>query len=273
VHIVRDKGTERPGTYDASSVVKEGTYLCRACGHALFRADSQFSSGCGWPSFDDEISGAIDRVLDRDGQRMEICCNECKAHLGHVFSGEYFTAKNLRHCVNSLAIEFVKSATVMQTDEAIVAGGCFWGVQHLMQQLPGVLLTEVGYTDGFKADPTYEAVCRDQTGHVEVVRIVFDTAIISYEKILSYFFEIHDPVQPDGQGPDVGSQYLSRVFYFDQKQQEIALSLISILSQKGYRIATQVKPVSIFWPAEKYHQHYYSNHQSLPYCHRYEKKF
>ena len=183
------------------------------------------------------------------------------------------TKKNQRHCVNSLAIEFVPDNAVTQTDEAIIAGGCFWGVQYLFTQLPGVLLTEVGYIGGKTDHPTYQQVCSDHTGHAEAVRVVFDTKKISYENVLKYFFEIHDPTQANGQGPDIGSQYLSRLFYFDEKQKAIAEKVINELKQRGFDVVTQIKPVSIFWRAEEYHQHYYEKNNQAPYCHQYTKRF
>lgn len=125
--IICHKATEYPHTGQYVKPIKQGTYLCRRCGLALFRGSSQFHSGCGWPSFDDNIIQAVKQVPDADGQRTEILCERCDAHLGHVFTGEHFTHKNLRHCVNSASIDFVESDAVLDTEEAVVAGGCFWG--------------------------------------------------------------------------------------------------------------------------------------------------
>jgi peptide methionine sulfoxide reductase msrA/msrB len=136
-----------------------------------------------------------------------------------------------------------------------------------------VLKAEVGYSGGNKKDPTYEEVCSGQSGHFEAVRVVYDPKILNFEKVAKYFFEIHDPTQANGQGPDIGEQYLSVVFYYDEMQQNIAQSLIAKLKQKGLHIATQVLPVSVFWPAEDYHQAYYQKNKKLPYCHRYVKRF
>ncbi|MFI4963134.1 MAG: peptide-methionine (R)-S-oxide reductase, partial [Legionellales bacterium] len=146
--IICHKATEHPYAGAYNTVITQGTYLCRRCGKALFRASSQFASGCGWPSFDEDIKDAVLSVPDADGQRMEIRCARCSGHLGHVFSGEYLTQKNLRHCVNSASIDFVISNTVLDTEEAIVAGGCFWGVEHFLKHIPGVLKVESGYTGG-----------------------------------------------------------------------------------------------------------------------------
>lgn len=273
LHIIEHKGTERPFTGKYTDVEVQGTYLCRRCGLALFRASSKFHSGCGWPSFDDEITGSIKREPDADGRRTEILCARCDAHLGHVFQGEGHTTKNLRHCVNSASIDFVADVQVTDTEEAIFAGGCFWGVEHYFKQLPGVLKTEVGYAGGHKEDPTYQQVCAKTTGHLEVLRVVYDIAKTDYQTVTQYFLEIHDPTQTDGQGPDLGEQYLSAIFYYDQQQKQIAEQLLQQLRDKGYTIATRLLPVTTFWPAEDYHQDYYHKTGKAPYCHSYTKRF
>lgn len=273
-HIVIDKGTEPPhsGNYQQPSA-EAGSFLCRRCGLALFRGECQFASHCGWPSFDDQIGNNIMEQTDADGQRTEIICQRCHAHLGHVFEGEQLTANNRRHCVNSLAIEFVADESVTDTNEVITAGGCFWGVEALFKQLPGVLKTEVGYTGGHQDNPTYQQVCHHQTGHVEAVRVVFDMDKTDTETVLKFFFEIHNPCQADGQGPDLGSQYLSKIFYYTPAQRAIAEGLIQILKDKGLDVTTECLPVDTFWPAEDFHQDYYNKTQHQPYCHRYSKRF
>lgn len=271
--VIKDKGTERPFSGEYDTFGESGTYLCRQCGLALFRSDAKFHSGCGWPSFDAEIPGAVLREQDRDGTRTEILCLRCHAHLGHVFAGEGFTEKNERHCVNSLSLDFVEDKNVIETEEVIVAGGCFWGVEALFRKLPGVVKAEVGYTGGHQDFPTYDQVCRGGTGHYEAVRVVFDPAIVPAEQVLTYFFEIHDPRQSDGQGPDRGEQYHSVAFYYDNRQHDIIRDRIAQLENKGYHIATKVMPVSVFWRAEGYHQNYYGKSGKQPYCHRFERRF
>lgn len=273
LRIVRDKGTERPGTGEYNESDQSGTYLCRQCGLPLFRASSKFHSGCGWPSFEEGILDTVLEKPDKDGMRTEIVCKRCQAHLGHVFRGESFTAKNTRHCVNSLSVDFVPSLNVSDTEEAILAAGCFWGVEYYLKRLPGVLKTEVGYTGGKTEHPSYEEVCSKKTGHFEAIRVVYDPKIISYHDLIKYFFEIHDPTQQNGQGPDIGPQYLSVIFYYDETQKKIALELIEKLKSLQYSVATQVLPVSPFWPAEKYHQDYYAKNQKLPYCHTFIQRF
>lgn len=271
--IICDKATEYPHTGAYNFVMSKGTYLCRRCGLALFRGSSQFSSGCGWPSFDDNVVHAVKQIPDRDGQRVEILCMRCDAHLGHVFTGEYFTQKNLRHCVNSASIDFVADSQVLDTEEAIMAGGCFWGVDHFLKLIPGVLRVEVGYTGGITSEPSYDQVCQGNTGHYEAVRVIYDKARTDYHQVLKRFFEIHDPTQKSGQGPDIGQQYQSAVFYYDQEQLAEAETLIQMLQKKGYQVATRLFPVQTFWPAEEYHQDYYAKHHKAPYCHQPVSRF
>jgi len=271
--IICEKATEYPNTGEYNKLAKLGSYLCRRCGLALFRAKSQFHSGCGWPSFDENIVQAVRQVPDKDGKRQEILCERCEAHLGHVFVGEYLTHNNLRHCVNSASLDFVADSEVLDTEEAIVAGGCFWGVDHFLRQIPGVLKVESGYTGGQLLNPTYEQVCRGDSGHFEAVRVVYDRAKTNYHQVVKRFFEIHDPTQASGQGPDQGPQYQSAIFYYDDNQFEEAKGLISQLQERGYQVKTQLKEVQTFWPAEGYHQNYYEKHGKTPYCHRPEPRF
>ena len=255
--VVCDKGTEAPFTAPYDSTLVKGSYLCRRCGLTLFRADSQFSASCGWPAFDQSITNTVAEVPDSDGLRMEIQCHRCGAHLGHVFTGEWFTTKNKRYCVNSLSMDFVVDHTVNETEEAILAGGCFWGVDHQMKQIQGVLKVEAGYTGGTLGTPTYNQVCSGHTGHYEAVRVTYDKDKTDYYTVLKRFFEIHDPTQKEGQGFDIGHQYQSAVFYYDKHQQAIADALIHELTLNGHQITTKILPVQPFWRAEDAHQNYY----------------
>ena len=272
--VIVNKGTERPFTGIYEDFYEEGVYTCKRCGAALYRSDSKFHSGCGWPSFDDEIKGAVKRIPDADGHRTEIVCVNCGAHLGHVFEGEGFTPKNTRHCVNSISLDFVPlKPSSTTTDTAIFAGGCFWGVEYYLQQADGVLSTDVGYIGGMKEKPTYKEVCSHTTGYAEAVRVVFDPAKTSFEKLAKLFFEIHDPTQLNRQGPDTGDQYRSEIFYLNWQQKETADRLIGLLKEKGYKVVTQVRHAGKFWPAEDYHQDYYEHKGTTPYCHVYTKRF
>lgn len=282
-HVIINKGTEAPFTGEYCDLKGKGTYHCKQCGEPLYDSKDKFSSGCGWPSFDDEIAGAVTRTPDPDGRRTEITCTACGGHLGHVFEGEGFTPKNTRHCVNSVSLDFVpaedegdkdkKEAVKPSTETAIFAGGCFWGVEHLMQQQKGVISVESGYIGGTTKNPTYEEVCTKKTGHAEAVRITFDPSVVSYMELAKLFFEIHDPTQVDRQGPDVGSQYRSEIFYNSLQQKATAERLIKMLTLKGYKVATRITEATTFWPAEDYHQDYYERKGSQPYCHIYKKRF
>jgi peptide methionine sulfoxide reductase msrA/msrB len=271
--VILHKGTEAPFTGKYVDFKEKGTYTCRQCDAPLYRSDDKFDSDCGWPSFDDEIEGSVKRIPDADGFRTEIVCAHCGGHLGHVFVGEGFTPKNTRYCVNSVSMNFIPVDSMIKTDTAIFAGGCFWGVEYYMQKENGVISTTVGYTGGMKKNPTYEEVCSHTTGHYEAIEVVFDPARTTYEKIAKLFFEVHDPTQADGQGPDIGEQYLSVVFYRNNEQKQIAERLINLLKDKGYKVVTLVKPATTFWKAEEYHQDYYEHKGTLPYCHGYTKRF
>src|SRR5262249_19181238 len=148
--------------------------------------------------------------------------------------------------VNSRSLFFVTALDEQRHLRAFFAGGCFWGVEALMRKLPGVVRTRVGYMGGVTVDPTYEEVCSDQTGHAEVVELFFDSAWTDYEAIAKTFFEVHDPTQRLGQGPDIGSQYRSAIFYLEKEQKEIAGKLIALLRERGYDVVTDLAPASVF---------------------------
>ena len=271
--VIINKGTEAPFTGKYYKFDGQGTYSCKRCDAPLYRSEDKFDARCGWPSFDDEIKDAVKKVTDADGMRTEIMCAKCGAHLGHVFYGEDFTSKNTRHCVNSISLNFVSEDEAIKTDRAIFAGGCFWGTEFYFQKAEGVISTEVGYIGGQKEHPTYEEVCSGQTGHAEAVRVIFDPSKTTFEKLARLFFEIHDPTTQNRQGPDVGKQYRSAVFYLNDEQKEITNKLINLLNEKGFKVVTEVSKSCSFWVAENYHQDYYEHKGSRPYCHFYTKRF
>ena len=153
--------------------------------------------------------------------------------------------------------------------KATFAAGCFWGVEATFRQLPGVTSTRVGYTGGKLADPTYEDVCSDSTGHAEAVEVDYDPAKLSYDKLLEVFWENHDPTQLNRQGPDWGTQYRSAIFFHDPQQEAAALASKEKLGKSGRYskpIVTQIVPAVTFYPAEDYHQQYLEK-RGLATCH------
>jgi len=270
-NVILNKGTEMPFSGKYNNFTEEGVYACKQCGSHLYHSTDKFKSHCGWPSFDDEIKGAVLRIPDRDGKRTEIVCSNCKAHLGHVFLNEAYTSKNTRHCVNSLSLEFIPSQKYREI--AIFAGGCFWGVEYLMESQDGVISVESGYIGGLSEKPSYQLVCSKTTNFAEAVKVVFDHRLVSYESLAKLFFEIHDPTQDNRQGPDIGKQYRSEIFYMNQTQKETAQKLINQLKAKGYRVKTELTKATAFYKAEEYHQNYYLRKKSTPYCHKYTKRF
>lgn len=270
--VILHKGTEYPYTGEYLNNKAAGTYICKQCNAPLYKSSDKFDSHCGWPSFDDEIPGAVKRIPDADGRRVEIICTNCGAHLGHIFSGEGFTQKNTRHCVNSISLKFIPEMD-KNIKTAYFASGCFWGTEYYFMKADGVKSTTVGFMGGHVDHPTYEQVCKKNTGHLETTEVQYDSTKTDFEDLIKLFFETHDFTQTDGQGPDIGPQYLSCIFYSDENEKTIAQKYIDILTTKGYKVATILKPVSAFWKAEDYHQQYYEHKGTTPYCHFYKKIF
>jgi peptide methionine sulfoxide reductase msrA/msrB len=148
----------------------------------------------------------------------------------------------------------------MKNETAIFAAGCFWGVQFYFDQVPGIIESEAGYIGGHTEEPTYEQVCAHGTGHAEAVKLTYDPAKVSYETLLKHFFRMHDPTQLNRQGPDVGDQYRSAIFYADETQKQAAQKMIDELNEDEHKgkIVTSLEPADSFWPAEDYHQKFTS---------------
>lgn len=273
--VIINKGTERPFSGKYTNEKSRGVYTCKVCDTPLYDSGDKFDSGSGWPSFDDATEGAIKRIPDADGRRVEIVCANCGAHLGHVFEGEGFTSKNTRHCVNSISLNLVKKPDIKDENlsYAYFAGGCFWGVEYYLQKLDGVKEVISGFMGGHVKNPSYYEVVRTNTGHLEAVEVIYDSNVISYEEIAKTFFEIHDPTQTNGQGPDIGEQYLSAVFVSSEEERKIVEDLFEKLEVNGYRVATKILNSSEFYAADESHQDYYDKKGSEPYCHGYVKRF
>jgi peptide methionine sulfoxide reductase msrA/msrB len=247
---------------------KNGVYCCVVCGLPLYSSQHKFTSGTGWPSFFTTFDPA--HVATRDDRshgmvRTEINCARCGSHLGHVFE-DGPEPTGLRHCLNSASLKFYEegeerpaSSMPLPTETAYFAGGCFWGIEHYFQKGEGVINAVSGYMQGSTERPTYKEVCYEDTGHAETVKVVFDPRVISFERLLQAFFTMHDPTQLDRQGPDVGSQYRSGIWYTSEEQRRAAEAHIEELRKSGkYRgeIVTRLEPAATFYEAEDYHQDY-----------------
>lgn len=270
--VILHKATERPFSGEYVDNKATGTYVCRQCNAPLYRSEDKFESHCGWPSFDDEIKGAVKRIPDADGRRTEIVCANCGGHLGHLFMDEGYTAKNTRFCVNSISMKFIPTKTTSM-EKAYFASGCFWGTEYHFMKAKGVTATTVGYMGGHTENPTYSEVCTGETGHAETTEVVFDPTQTSYENMLKLYFETHDFTQVGGQGPDIGNQYRSVIFYTSEEQKLLAEKYVGILTDKVYKVATILEKAPKFWSAEDYHQEYYDKKHGSPYCHIYRKIF
>lgn len=152
-------------------------------------------------------------------------------------------------------------------EKAYFAGGCFWGVEYQLGLLEGVREVRSGYMGGTTENPTYQDVSSGTTGHAETAEVYYDPAVISFREVAKRFFEIHDPTEVGRQGPDIGSQYRSAVFYVFEEQKRTTEELVGILRDRGYDVQTEIAPVGIFYPAEEYHQDYYEKSGGTPYCH------
>lgn len=254
--IIVDKGTEAPFSGKYNDHFDAGIFICRACKSPLYESNTKFDSGCGWPSFDDEIEGAISRYEDLSGGRIrtEICCKKCGGHLGHVFHGEQITQKDTRHCVNSLSIQFKKYDNLCV---AYFGAGCFWSVEKKFREIKGVYMCQSGYMGGDTKNPNYKEVCTGTTNHAEVVEVYYDEKDVSYDSLLQIFWNNHNPTTLNRQGVDIGTQYRSVIYYTSDVQKDSAnSSLIEFQKNWDKPIVTKIEESTVFYRAEEYHQNY-----------------
>lgn len=291
--VTQQCGTEPPFRNAYWNHHKPGIYVDVVSGEPLFSSLDKFDSGTGWPSFTQPVKGT--KIVEKKDTelgmvRTEVRSKVADSHLGHVFDDGPADQGGLRYCINSASLKFVPVEEMEQAgygqylepfvkaglvkapvhETAILAGGCFWGMEEILRQIPGVVKTTVGYTGGRTANPTYPEVCAGNTGHAESIHVEFDSTRLSYEELLDYFFRMHDPTTPNRQHNDVGTQYRSAIFYTHDAQKQTAERVKAKWDTSGQfnrPVVTEIAAAGKFYPAEDYHQKYLVKNPGGYTCH------
>lgn len=280
--VTQHAATERPFTNQYDKEFRPGIYVDITTGEPLFSSTDKYDSGCGWPAFSKPIDKhlLVEKADNSHGmQRIEVKSRTGNAHLGHVFDDGPTDKGGLRYCINSASLRFIPLAEmekegygaytklVRKEKEIYVAGGCFWGTEHYIKQIKGVLSTEVGYANGNTKNPTYEEVCTDATGFAEAVHIKYDPNVVSLDFLVKLYFVSIDPTSYNKQGNDRGSQYRTGVYYTDPADRSIIKKVFDAEERK-YSVPLEVEllPLKNFYTAEEYHQDYLEKNPQ-GYCH------
>jgi peptide methionine sulfoxide reductase msrA/msrB len=289
--VTMENGTERPFDNEYWNNKAEGIYVDVITGEALFSSKDKYDSGTGWPSFtkpidDSFIENNVDRSIGME--RTEVRSKGSDAHLGHLFTDGPKDKGGNRYCINSASLKFIPKKDldkqgygeylklfgepqITKIERAVLAGGCFWGMEELLSKLDGVIDVVNGYSGGDVSNPGYKLITTGTTNHAESVEVLFNPQKISYEEILKFFFKIHDPTTLNRQGNDVGTQYRSAIFYRNPEQKKIAEQVIEKAKNANIYdrdIVTRLEKFDEFSKAEDYHQDYLEKHPGGYTCHR-----